>query len=110
MAKKPDLTRFLLEVGANVDLEENDEGPLLVSIRYKQEGLLSDLIDRGADVNAYGWLYNGQSAFIPLSVIPLKMLVGKPLQEAIQRNNEEAFHILLEKGVNVNQRGSSHGW
>jgi hypothetical protein len=69
MAKKPALTRLLLDAGANVnfsrpleDLEKSNigfGGPLSGSIWYPQEGLLSLLIDRGADVNAPGRKHYG---------------------------------------------------
>lgn len=76
MAKSPSLTRLLLDAGANVnfsrpaeDMEKRDfgfGGPLSGAIWYKQEGLVSLLIDRGADVNAPGRKYYGSSRLMPV--------------------------------------------
>jgi ankyrin repeat protein len=121
MTEKPSLTRLLLDAGANVnssrsveDLEESNfgfGGPLSASIRHKQDGLLSLLIDSGADVNARGRKRYGESRFVPLISIPLTWLtIENPLQEAVRQNDEEAFRILLEKGANVNQLGGHNGW
>lgn len=56
------------------DLEESNigfGGPLSASIWYKQDGLLSLLIDSGADVNASGRKHYGQPRFVPLISMPL---------------------------------------
>jgi hypothetical protein len=75
MSKSPSLTRLLLEAGANVnfsrplkDLDEHSGigfgGPLSGAIWYKQERLVSLLMDRGADVNAPGRTHDGLSRFM----------------------------------------------
>jgi hypothetical protein len=65
-ARRPDITRLLLDAGANVnfsrplkDLDQHGEGlglggPLSAAIAHPQPGLLAELIERGADVNFRG--------------------------------------------------------
>ena len=70
-AGSPTLTRLLLDSGANInfsrpmkDFDDDDlglGGALSAAISYPQEDLLTELIERGADVNFGGGSYYGQS-------------------------------------------------
>jgi len=102
IADNPALARFLLDAGAPVNctlsrdyLRENHfgvGGPLLASIGCKQSGLTQLLIERGADVN---W--------------PSFGFPGTPLQQAIKRDDEEAFKLILARGADVNIGGGEYG-
>ncbi|KAH6699782.1 ankyrin repeat-containing domain protein [Leptodontidium sp. MPI-SDFR-AT-0119] len=101
MAKNPALTHLLLDAGANVNYSGTLEelrgfeggfgGPLSGSIWNRQEGLTRYLIELGANVN---W--------------PGREYYGTPLQEAIDRDDEEAVMLLLEHGAAVNLVGGRH--
>ena len=70
-AGSPTLTRLLLDAGANInfsrpmkDFNDGDlglGGALSAAISHPQEDLLTELIERGADVNFPGGSYYGQS-------------------------------------------------
>lgn len=74
-AKSPALTRLLLDAGAHInfsrprkDFDDGDlgfGGALSAAISNPQEGLLTELIKRGADVNFGGGSYYGQSEWSP---------------------------------------------
>jgi len=101
--KNMDLVQLLMDAGANVnysgtleDLRAFEGGfgsPLSGSIwNPRYDGLTRLLLERGADPN---W--------------PGRGFYGTALEEAVERDNEEAFHLLLEYGADVNQVGGNHG-
>ena len=73
-AGSPTLTRLLLDADANINFsrpvkEYNEDlgfgGALSAAIWHPQEDLLTELIERGADVNFGGGSYYGQSRVSP---------------------------------------------
>ncbi|MHC4660905.1 MAG: ankyrin repeat domain-containing protein [Planctomycetota bacterium] len=92
-AKNPEIARFLIEKGANVN-PDRDGGapPLLIAIKTRQIHLAELLIDKGADVTA------GDAAGF------------RPLHNSAGQNNRSLTEVLLNKGADINAQVYTTGW
>ncbi|KAJ7735413.1 ankyrin repeat-containing domain protein [Mycena maculata] len=86
------VVQFLLEKGANVNVQGGTYGTALQAVSYTgHERVVQLLLEKGADVNVQGGFY------------------GTPLQAASSNGHEAVVQLLIEKRANVNVQGGEYG-
>lgn len=129
---REDVVRFLLEKGANVNIQDSaGNTPLLYASRYGHEGIARILIDAGANVNQrnvegriplHDACWNGYSRQL------VKLLLDKgsnvnakdmngwsPLHMASGRDHDDIVRVLLKRGADrdaqtkIGKSGLQHG-
>ena len=84
LRRKPEVSRVLIEKGANVNLKDRDGStPLILALAGGSAEIARLLIEKGADVNKRD--ADGRA----------------PLAEAVKNKNSEIARLLLEKGVDA---------
>ena len=95
--------KLLIRAGADVNIKNSDESPMLLVAAYKEmHSLLKELLNAGADVNC-------QNCFTALHVVA-DMGYPKPMATLMEAGADVNAHIigtgmiLLKSGALVNQR------
>ena len=115
IADKYEIVKFLIDMGANVNVKNQSGEPPLFIAKNKDIALL--LIKNGADVNVkkksgitplFDWLYNKDVAQVLIehrADINAKNEYGQtPLLRALMTNNKDVAQVLIEYGADVNSK------
>lgn len=116
--RNPEMLTFLLDRGANINLQGYYGTPLHVAASIGQVGLLTLLLQKGANINAGSWpgwtpLHGATSnGHIEIAILLLQQGADvnadvqgwTPLHFAAKKGFLELASILIQKGTNVNAK------
>ncbi len=87
--KKPDVAKYLIESGANINAQDNFGNALIYAIQYKQHELITILIDKGADIESRNFL--GETALV---------------YAVLGAADFDAAKMLIKRGANINAKSA----
>ena len=80
---KPEVVKYLVENGANVNVGSYYDDPIIAAVRGGNYDIVKLLIEKGADVNAIGYAHS------------------TPLYVAAEQGKAEISELLIQNGANV---------